>query len=241
MNLMQCWLTDAQVPQTLQTPQEVARWELDQLKVDCSLTVQPELGDAFEILDGGHGIRGGDTGILYGVYRLLEHRREGSPPPQGVQTPAFSLRMIDHWDNMSGNIERGYAGRSIFFANDDFRGDDKTLRAYARLLASVGINVICLNNVNVAPPAQELIGERFLPDVAQVAAIFKPFGIRLLLSVDYAMPVPKRAGHSRPAGRIRAEVVGRACKACLPPCAKSLRIFSQSGLGIPPRPLYLWP
>ncbi len=189
MNLMQCWLTDAQVPQTLQTPQEVARWELDQLKVDCSLTVQPKLGDAFEILDGGHGVRGGDTGILYGVYRLLEHRREGSPPPQGVQTPAFSLRMIDHWDNMSGNIERGYAGRSIFFANDDFRGDDKTLRAYARLLASVGINVICLNNVNVAPPAQELIGERFLPDVAQVAAIFKPFGIRLLLSVDYAMPV----------------------------------------------------
>ncbi|HPF87783.1 MAG TPA: alpha-glucuronidase, partial [Candidatus Limiplasma sp.] len=94
-----------------------------------------------------------------------------------------------HWDNMNGNIERGYAGRSMFFENNDLRGDDARLRAYARLLGSVGINVICLNNVNVADPAQELIGERFLPQVAHVAQLFAAFGIRLMLSIDYAMPV----------------------------------------------------
>ncbi len=192
MNLMQCWLTDAEVPSALRTPPDVARWELAQMKVDCSLTVEPEMGDSYRILDKGRVIYGGETGVLYGAYRLLEHRREGSPPPHGAQTPQFSLRMIDHWDNMNGHVERGYAGKSIFFADGDFKGDDITLRAYARLLASVGINVICINNVNVAPPAQDLIAERFLPDVAHVAKIFEPFGIRLLLSIDYSMPV--RAG-----------------------------------------------
>ena len=60
---------------------------------------------------------------------------------------------------------------------------------YARLLASVGINVICINNVNVHEPAQELISERFLPKVAHIAKRFAAFGVRLLLSVDYSMPV----------------------------------------------------
>ena len=106
-----------------------------------------------------------------------------------MQAPAYPLRMIDHWDNMDGTVERGYAGKSIFFANGDFRGDDARLRSYARLLASVGINAVCINNVNVAQPAQELIGERFLPKVAHVAKIFAAFGVRLLLSIDYSMPV----------------------------------------------------
>ena len=189
MRLDQCWLPDDALPESLRTPPEVARWELKQAGVECELTVDGAMGDAFEISNRGRAVRGGETGVLYSVYRLLEHRREGSKPPEGVQNPAFLLRMIDHWDNMNGHVERGYAGMSIFFADNDFRGDDARLRNYARLLASVGINVICLNNVNVTPPAQELIGERFLPDVAHVARIFKPFGIRLLLSVDYSMPV----------------------------------------------------
>jgi alpha-glucuronidase len=189
MNLMRCWLPDLEMPGTLQTPPEIARWELNQAGIACSLTAEPEMGDAFEILDDGNALRGGETGLLYGAYRLLEHRREGSPPPRGRQAPMFSLRMIDHWDNMNGHVERGYAGRSIFFKDNAFRHDAAKLRAYARLLASVGVNVICLNNVNVAPPAQDLIAERFLPDVALVAKIFEPFGIQLLLSIDYSMPV----------------------------------------------------
>jgi len=235
---MQCWLPDVQVPKTLQTPPEVARWELEQLDQSCELTVDAAMGDAFEILDHGSAVRGGECGVLYGAYRLLEHRREGSPPPQGVQTPRFSLRMIDHWDNMNGHIERGYAGMSIFFANDDFKGDDETLRAYARLLASVGINVICLNNVNVAPPAQELIGERFLPDVAHVADIFRPFGIRLLLSIDYSMPVQNGLDTADPLEKSvqdwwneRVRLVYRH--------VPNLWLFGEGGLGIPPRPLHL--
>jgi len=189
MNLMRCWLPEAEIPDTLQTPQDVARWELKQAGVDCALTVDNEMGDAYEMTDRGGALRGGETGVLYGAYRMLELRQIGRRLPRGRQTPRFSLRMINHWDNMNGHVERGYAGKSIFFANDDFRDDDAKLRAYARLLASVGINVISLNNVNVAPPAQELIGERFLPKVAHAAKIFAAFGIRLLLSVDYSMPM----------------------------------------------------
>jgi len=189
MSWKQCWLPQETVPETLQTPLDAARWELRQAGVNCILTVAEDLGDSYTIAPDGGGITGGETGVLYGVHRLLEWKRAGRALPQGKQTPAFPLRMLDHWDNMNGQVERGYAGASIFFADNDFRGDDARLRTYARLLASVSINGICLNNVNVADPAQELIGERFLPKVAHVAAIFAAFGIRLLLSVDYSMPV----------------------------------------------------
>lgn len=184
-----CWLAEAAVPETLQTPAETARWELAQAGAPCAVTVDPAMGDGYEIAPGGGAITGGETGVLYGAYRFLEWMRAGRALPSGVQKPAFSLRMLDHWDNMNGSVERGYAGRSLFFANDDFRGGDGRLRCYARLLASVGINAVCLNNVNVAEPAQELTGECFLPKVARLARLFAAFGVRLILSVDYSMPV----------------------------------------------------
>ena len=118
MTLKQGWLPEAIVPEKIQLPVQAALWELDQQNIQCSLTVDEAMGDAFEILDGGKVIRGGQTGILYGTYRLLEGLRTGGKLPQGMQTPAYSLRMINHWDNMNGDVERGYAGKSIFFAND---------------------------------------------------------------------------------------------------------------------------
>ncbi|MFH1879685.1 MAG: alpha-glucuronidase [Bacillota bacterium] len=184
-----CWLTEAAVPETLQTPLDTARWELAQAGAACALTVDAALYDGYEIAADGGAIKGGETGVLYGAYRMLEWKRVGRALPRGRQAPAFALRMLDHWDAMDGHVERGYAGRSIFFEKNDFRGDDARLRAYARLLASVGVNAVCLNNVNVVKPAQELIGDRFLPKVAHAAKIFAAFGIRLLLSVDYSMPV----------------------------------------------------
>ena len=189
MSLEQCWLPVQPVPETLGTPADVAWWELWQAKTDCTLTIADDMGDSYVIIDNGWEIIGGKTGVLYGAYRLLEFLRAGRPLPEGKESPAFSLRMIDHWDNMDGSIERGYAGRSFFFANGDFLGNDAKLRAYARLLASVGINAVCINNVNVAGPARELIGDRFLPKVQHMARIFGVFGIRLLLSVDYSMPL----------------------------------------------------
>ena len=189
MEYAKCWLTEAAVPESLKTPPEAARWELAQAGLHCTLTVDPALRDSYAIAADGGTITGGEIGVLYGVYRLLEWKRAGRELPQGMESPAFSLRMIDHWDAMQGHVERGYAGRSLFFEDGGFRGDDARLRAYARLLASVHVNAISLNNVNVAEPAQDLIGERFLPGVKHIADIFRAFGVRILLSVDYAMPV----------------------------------------------------
>lgn len=198
MSMEQCWLPKAAPPDTLHTPPDTARWELAEAGVDCALTMDPALGEGYEIAADGSAVTGGETGVLYGAYRLLEWKRAGRALPRGPQQPSFPLRMLDHWDNMNGHVERGYAGASIFFADGDFRCDDLRLRAYARLLASVGINAICLNNVNVSEPAQDLIGERFLPKVARVAKLFAAFGVRLILSVDYSMPVREGLGTADP-------------------------------------------
>ncbi|MCE5343205.1 MAG: hypothetical protein LLF96_06420, partial [Eubacteriales bacterium] len=191
MNRDACWLPAGEVPQTLRTPAEIADWELRRQGVDCVLEMQPGLGDAYEIAPSGDAchIRGGDTGILYGAYRLLLSRRADLPLPADMRVPAHPLRMLDHWDNMDGSVERGYAGASLFFANRELTEDWPLLRAYARLLASVSVNVVCLNNVNVIYPAQELISERFLPKVKKVAELFAAFGIRLMLAVDFSMPL----------------------------------------------------
>ena len=186
-----CWLPAAEVPETLRTPMDVARWELALQGAECVLQVRPDGGEAYEITDTPAGCRvtGGETGVLYGVHRLLLSRRTGISLPAGERLPAYPLRMLEHWDNMDGTVERGYAGRSLFFERDQFRGDWPRLRAYARLLASVSVNVVCLNNVNVHLPAQLLITERFLPDVAELARLFATFGIRLMLTVDFSMPL----------------------------------------------------
>ena len=102
--------------------------------------------------------------------------------PQG---PAAEIRWVNHWDNLDGTIERGYAGGSIFFANGAVVDDLSRVRAYARLLASIGINGCTINSVNadirVLMPA-------FLPQLARVAAVFRPYGIRLSVSVDFSSP-----------------------------------------------------
>ena len=75
MSLEQCWLPVRAVPESAGTPAELARWELEQAKINCALTVMDGMGDSYEILDGGRAIRGGETGVLYGAYRLLEFLR----------------------------------------------------------------------------------------------------------------------------------------------------------------------
>ena len=87
---------------------------------------------------------------MYGLHRLLTVQNEVGFPYESV--PDQSIRMIDHWDNFDGSIERGYAGESIFYDHNTFRGDMELIRQYARLLASVGINAVLINNVNVHRP-----------------------------------------------------------------------------------------
>ena len=129
-------------------------------------------------------------GFLYAWFHLLRNRRH---PEYFISTkkqkPAFAIRMINHWDNMDGSIERGYAGRSLFFADNKIAYDAARLHQYARLLASVGINALTINNVNVHHYETALIGDERLPEVARIAAIFRQYAIQLFLSVNFAAPI----------------------------------------------------
>src|SRR5699024_9770758 len=97
------------------------------------------------------------NGLLYGLYRVYKLSVLNIPLQDGKEyIPDQSIRMINHWDNMDGTIERGYAGESIFFKNNSFRRDFRVVEQYARLLASVGINALSINNVNVHEVETEL-------------------------------------------------------------------------------------
>ena len=131
-----------------------------------------------------------EAGVLYGVFRFLAllSRGELRAGLELRDEPRSPLRMINHWDNLDGSIERGYAGNSLFYKNDRFDYDRRRIEDYARLLASVGINRISINNVNVRGAAKLLITEAYLDEAAALAAIFRPFGIRLLLCVNFGAP-----------------------------------------------------
>jgi alpha-glucuronidase len=133
----------------------------------------------------------GDVGCLYGAFALLRLIGTGSPLPDEpvAETPVAPLRMLDHWDGITGAVERGYAGNSIFFADGEVTRDLSRVREYGRLLASIGINAVAINNVNVDRCTAELLTPRHLPAVAQLAAALRPFGVRLALSVNFASPV----------------------------------------------------
>ncbi|WP_309121220.1 alpha-glucuronidase family glycosyl hydrolase [Paenibacillus sp.] len=132
-----------------------------------------------------------ERGVLYAAFRFLKLLRTGASIERLDVTdgPANRLRMINHWDNMDGSVERGYAGRSIFFRDGRFIEDLSRIRDYARLLASVGLNAVSINNVNVHKTETRLIAEDFLPDAARVADVFRSYGVRLFLSVNYAAPI----------------------------------------------------
>lgn len=183
------------VPAEMTTPLEVARFEIDHSDVlpsemHVTLSSLPMLGEGWCITRKGNDVvvEGGSTGILYGVYALLMSLASGEELPEGVQSPRYGMRMINCWDNASGDIERGYSGRSLWFEGNDMVYDPARLRQLARMLASVGLNVLCINNVNVHEPAQQLI-ESWLPKLADMAAIFRPFGVRLMVSIDYSQPM----------------------------------------------------
>jgi len=143
----------------------------------------------------GHGnlslVGGSDTAVLYGVFHLLRQLGAGKPVNElnAEESPAMSLRMINQWDNADGSVERGYAGRSIFYQNGEITNDYNRIGDYARLLASVGLNAISINNVNVHEIETTFIMEEKLPAVAVIADIFRRYGITLFLSVNFAAPL----------------------------------------------------
>lgn len=132
-----------------------------------------------------------DKGVLYAAFHLLRkmQQQEEIQSVDIMENPRNQFRMINQWDNMNGTIERGYSGNSIFYADNQFIGDWDRIKDYARLLSSVGINAISINNVNVFKVETKLITEDFLPDVAKVADIFRAYGIKTFLSINYASPI----------------------------------------------------
>ena len=193
---MDLWLRKlkSSVPDGLRTPADLARFELDHNLPGVSVTLmeQPSMRDAYRIepMDNGSFLLiGGNTGLLYAAYRLITDRLCGESRSVEVSSaPEYELRMINCWDNADGEIERGYAGQSLFFRNGRLEYNSDRLRMLGRLLASAGLNVLCINNVNVHFPAQLLL-EDYLPDLAALADLFRPFGIRLMVSVDFSQPM----------------------------------------------------
>ncbi len=137
---------------------------------------------------------GGAAGALYGWFQVLRDAaaHEDAPPVTRCE-PERELRMLDHWDNVAvhpvmGQVERGYAGGSIFFDDGRVREDLTRVERYARLLAAIGINRVAINNVNVHAREARLLTDD-LPAVARIAAALRPWGIRLHLSVSFASPM----------------------------------------------------
>jgi alpha-glucuronidase len=137
----------------------------------------------------------GGAGLLYGFHHVV---RQGESAFSGVlpaqrHTPRQPIRMVDHWDNIDvhpvmGQVERGYAGGSIFYADGAVRADLSRAGAYARLLGSIGVNRVGLNNVNVHRTEARLLTDR-LAEVVRLADVFRPYGIRVHLSVSFASPM----------------------------------------------------
>lgn len=121
---------------------------------------------------------GTERGLLYGAFALLRGET-------GYQAPFFKYRILNHWDNLDGSIERGYAGESIFW-NDDLTFDPHRLEYYAMANAAIGINGVVLNNVNASP---KMLSRAYLQKVREIADILRPWGIRVYLSVNFASPM----------------------------------------------------
>ena len=136
-----------------------------------------------------------DIGLLYGAYYVLENERDcrthcyQTPATFRHNAPFYKLRLLNHWDNLDGSIERGYAGESIFWSGDDAQHstlNTQLIEEYARANASIGINGSVLNNVNASP---KMLTAPYLEKVKKIADILRPYGIRVYLSINFATPM----------------------------------------------------
>ena len=176
---------------------DIARQELQQgwpgkAETSVVLTVKPDKtikGDGFKLTLNGIQANN-DLGILYGVYELLRRQQTGESISEEIINPSYEHRLLDHWDNLNGTIERGYAGRSIFWRHGtdslSVTEKDKVLwREYARANASIGINGAVLNNVNAS---QLMLTTECLERVKAIAEVLRPYGIKTYLSIKFSSP-----------------------------------------------------
>ena len=176
---------------------DIAKQELHQCwqgKADASVVLAVKQdksikGDGYRLRT--EGIQANtDLGILYGVYDLLLRQQTGEAVAEKVVNPSYERRILDHWDNLNGSVERGYAGRSIFWQDGKdslvvTEQDKKLWQEYARADASIGINGAVLNNVNASPL---VLTPGYLMKVKAIAAVLRPYGVKAYLSVNFASP-----------------------------------------------------
>lgn len=128
-----------------------------------------------------------ETGLLYGVYHILRLQQTKSAVTDLdiTEKPSYDIRVLNHWDNLDGSIERGYAGRSLWKWEDLPGKISPRYEEYARANASIGINSVVLNNVNASP---DMLRNDYLVKVKALADIFRPYGIKVYLSVNFSSP-----------------------------------------------------
>lgn len=129
-----------------------------------------------------------EIGLLYATYHLLRLQKCGIDCSNLniVEKPEYDLRILNHWDNLDGTIERGYAGESIWKWTELPSKISNKYSEYARFNASIGINATVLNNVNASP---EILSSENLEKIKVLADIFRPYGIKVFLSVNFSSPV----------------------------------------------------
>ncbi|WP_372776047.1 alpha-glucuronidase family glycosyl hydrolase [Mangrovibacterium sp.] len=129
-----------------------------------------------------------DKGALYGTYHYIRLLKTSNPSLDSiniVEKPSYQRRILNHWDNLDGTVERGYAGHSLW-KWDELPGKiSPRYEQYARANASIGINGTVLNNVNANP---DILSLNYLKKVKVLADIFRPYGIRVYLSVNFSSP-----------------------------------------------------
>ena len=129
-----------------------------------------------------------EIGALYGSFHFLRLMQTGQPLARLdiTERPALQLRLMNHWDNPDETIERGYAGHSLWQWHELPEKLSPRYADYARACASVGINGAAINNVNADP---RMLAPEYLRKVAALADVWRPFGLRMYLSANFAAPV----------------------------------------------------
>jgi alpha-glucuronidase len=163
----------------------------ENMVIKLNLSKNPAIkGDGFQLEESAINART-ELGLLYGAYELLRRQYLNLPQRNFISNPSYSRRILNHWDNLDGSIERGYAGSSIFWGNaanglNITAQDREKWKAYARANASIGINGAVLNNVNAAA---KILSPAYLEKVKAIAESLRPYGIKTYLSVNFSSPV----------------------------------------------------
>ena len=128
-----------------------------------------------------------DKGLLYGVFHLLRlvQMNDFSDQLNIKEKPSYAVRILNHWDNLDGTVERGYSGHSIWNWEELPTVLSPRYQEYARANASIGINATVLNNVNASP---KILSAEYLQKVKAIAGVLRPYNMRVFLSINFSSP-----------------------------------------------------